>query len=138
LPVSTLAALAQGFFNQSEATISFTALDARMGEIFWGVYEKNSTGFAELLGEEAVTPAESIIFPHRAGVGIGSGWAAYHSAMAGQLAGLLLDYQKEKLPQAAMIAQLGAWGLQNNQGVSAEQAQPVYLRDKVAKKESER
>jgi tRNA threonylcarbamoyladenosine biosynthesis protein TsaB len=138
VPVSTLAALAQDFFNHHQETLAFTAMDARMGEIFWGVYEKNSSGFAQLLGEEAVTPADAIIFPQRIGVGIGSGWQVYQPELSAQLGALLQSYQTDNLPQATTIAQLGAWGLQNNQGVAAENAMPVYLRDKVAKKESER
>lgn len=138
VPVSTLAALAQDFFNRNSETLAFTGMDARMGEIFWGVYEKNPQGFAKLLGEEAVTPATKIIFPHRAGVGIGSAWAVYPSELSEVLGTLLHSYQSDNLPQAAAIAQLGVLGLENNQGVAAENAMPIYLRDKVAKKESER
>ena len=29
-----------------------------MGEIFWGVYQRNEQGFAELIGKESVTPAD--------------------------------------------------------------------------------
>jgi tRNA threonylcarbamoyladenosine biosynthesis protein TsaB len=138
VPVSTLAALAQDFFNRSSETLAFTGMDARMGEIFWGVYEKNLQGFAQLLGEEAVTPATEIIFPQRIGVGVGSAWAVYQAELTGALQEWVTHYESDNLPQAAAIAQLGVFGLQNNQGVSAEQAMPIYLRDKVAKKESER
>jgi tRNA threonylcarbamoyladenosine biosynthesis protein TsaB len=138
VPVSTLAALAQDFFNHNPKTLAFTGMDARMGEIFWGVYEKNSQGFAEILGAEAVTPANEIIFPQRAGVGVGSAWEVYQAELVNKLGTLLLHYQPDKLPQAAAIAQLGVFGLEHNQGVAAEHAIPVYLRDKVAKKESER
>lgn len=138
VPVSTLGALAQDFFNRNPENLAFTGMDARMDEIFWGVYEKNLHGFAQLIGEEAVTPASDIIFPQCAGVGIGSAWEVYSSELSSALAGLVLRYESDNLPQAAAIAQLGVLGLQNNQGVAAENAMPVYLRDKVAKKESER
>lgn len=138
VPVSTLAALAQDFFNRNPETLTFTGIDARMGEIFWGVYEKNPQGFAGISGEEAVTPATDIIFPHRTGVGIGSAWAVYQAELSNALGELVQRYESDNLPQAAAIAQLGVLGLQNNQGVAAEHAMPVYLRDKVAKKESER
>jgi tRNA threonylcarbamoyladenosine biosynthesis protein TsaB len=138
VPVSTLAALAQDFFNQHQETVAFTAMDARMGEIFWGVYENNAAGYAQLVDKEAVLPATAIVFPARAGVGIGSGWAVYAAILTEKLGGLLQGFQSDNVPQAAVIAQLGVLGLQNQQAVSAEQAMPVYLRDKVAKKESER
>jgi tRNA threonylcarbamoyladenosine biosynthesis protein TsaB len=42
------------------------------------------------------------------------------------------------LPRAGAIARLGAHGFEQGLAVDVEQAMPVYLRDKVAKKESER
>ena len=53
-PVSTLAAMAQDIFAKSRETAVFTALDARMGEVYWGVYQKSEDGYATLWGEEAV------------------------------------------------------------------------------------
>lgn len=137
VPVSTLAAIAQDFFNHNSEKLAFTAMDARMGEIFWGVYQ-NKEGYAQLIGKEAVTLANEIQFPKMPGVGIGSGFTVYQSQLNQALGNLLQRYENDRLPRAACIAQLGALALLNNQGLPVEQAQPVYLRDKVAKKESER
>ncbi len=136
--VSTLAAIAQGFFNQHEDNLSFTAMDARMDEIFWGVYQRNSLGLAELLGEEAVTPPNNVIFPERSGFGVGSGWAAQGEALKKRLTDRLQGIVSDIWPHAACIAQLGAYDFANGFAVSVEEAMPVYLRDKVAKKQSER
>jgi tRNA threonylcarbamoyladenosine biosynthesis protein TsaB len=138
VPVSTLAAIAQDFFDQHDDNFAYVAMDARMGEIFWGVYQRNTEGYAELLGEEAVTPAENVIFPELTGVGVGSGWGVYHQQLLACLEGLVTDYHSEALPRAASIAKLAAWGFSLGQAVDVDQAMPVYLRDKVAKKESER
>lgn len=137
-PVSTLAAIAQDYFNQNSVGISFTAMDARMGEIFWGVYRKDEQGYARLLGEEAVTPAVDVTFPELAGAGVGTGWAAYGPELSTRLGALLLATEPEKLPRASAVVLLGADGVANRRVVPVEQAMPVYLRDKVAKKESER
>lgn len=147
VPVSTLAALAQDFFdkNQDKAqdescNLVFAAMDARMGEIFWGVYRRDEQGFAELIGREAVTPAAEVEFPDSivAGVGIGSGWGVYQQELMARLAGRAGYCETGKLPRAGAIARLGAWGFGQGKAVAVEQAMPVYLRDKVAKKESER
>jgi tRNA threonylcarbamoyladenosine biosynthesis protein TsaB len=130
--------MAQTFFNHNPETVAFTAMDARMSEIFWGVYQKNLAGYAELINQEAVTPAINIQFPTQSGVGIGSGFNVYPLELKQTLGQLLLRYEIDNLPRAAAIAQLGAHALKNNQGVPVEQAQPTYLRNKVAKKESER
>lgn len=138
VPVSTLAAIAQDFFDNNEDNVAYVAMDARMDEIFWGVYRRDALGYAELIGEESVTPADSVEFPDLAGVGIGSGWGVYPQELMTRLAGLVSRYQAEMLPRAGAIARLGARGFEQGLAVAVEQAMPVYLRDKVAKKESER
>ena len=138
VPVSTLAAIAHHYLKNNKVNCAFTAMDARMGEIFWGVYQKNAEGFAELLGEEAVTLAENIIFPQQKGVGIGSGWGEYPEPLSTCLGDLLQGIEIDHLPRASAIVDLGVMGFKKNQAVAVEKAMPVYLRDKVAKKESER
>jgi tRNA threonylcarbamoyladenosine biosynthesis protein TsaB len=146
VPVSTLAAIAQDFFDnlcKAQAgfpalNIAFTAMDARMGEIFWGVYQRNEQGFAELIGKEAVTPAVEVVFPDLLGAGIGSGWGVYSQELMTRLAGRISCCEIDNLPRARAIARLGVRGFEQGLAVAVEQAMPVYLRDKVAKKESER
>jgi tRNA threonylcarbamoyladenosine biosynthesis protein TsaB len=50
----------------------------------------------------------------------------------------VLGVESEVWPHAACIAQLGAYGFANGLAVPVEQAMPIYLRDKVAKKQTER
>ena len=152
VPVSTLAAIAQDFFDHNHESVqgeslkadvsafnvAFTAMDARMGEIFWGVYQRNKQGFAELVGKEAVTLAAEVEFPDLIGTGIGSGWGVYGEELKQRLAGLVSTCQIDNLPRAGAIARLGAQGFKRGLAVDVELAMPVYLRDKVAKKESER
>ncbi len=140
VPVSTLAAIAQHYFSHhvEPGQCAYTAMDARMGEIFWGVYQKNEQGNATLIGEESVTLAENIIFPDKPGIGLGSGWGVYEQQLSDRLGDLLQSIEADHLPRASAIAALGVLGVENNQAVDVELAMPVYLRDKVAKKESER
>ena len=150
VPVSTLAAIAQDFFDnnsfqktanshpQHNFNVAFTAMDARMGEIFWGVYRRDAQGFAELIGKESVTPATEVEFPDLIGVGVGSGWGVYRQELKTRLAGRASYCEIDNLPRAAAIARLGVRGFEQGLAVAVEQAMPVYLRDKVAKKESER
>lgn len=134
VPVSTLAALAQNFLPE----LAFVAMDARIGEIFWGVYQKNSDGFMELVGKEAVLPVSQIEFPHKNAVGIGSGWRVYQAELSAQTQNLVSEIHHDVLPQSDAIAQLGVYSFERGLAVSAEFAQPVYLRDKVAQTELER
>lgn len=137
-PVSNLAAVAQDFFDHNEENLAFVAMDARMAEIYWGVYQRNSSGFAELLGTETVTPAHEIEFPEVSGVGIGTGWKIYSPELLSRLSNYVVRHEVDNLPRARAVARLGAKAFKHGLAVPVEQAMPVYLRDKVAKKETER
>jgi tRNA threonylcarbamoyladenosine biosynthesis protein TsaB len=138
VPVSNLAAIAQDFFDHNDDNLAFIAMDARMNEIYWGIYQRNVDGYAELTGKEAVTPANEIEFPDLSGVGIGSGWKVYNQELLTRLFNRVIRYESENLPRARAVARLGVKGFKQDLAVSVEYAMPVYLRDKVAKKESER
>ena len=133
-PVSTLAAIAQSFFNHHVDTqLAFSAMDARMDEIFWGVYARNALGLAELVGEEAVTPASAVVFPETPGYGVGSGWGAYQTVLGQRLGKQVQGVISDIWPSAACVAQLGAYEFASGLAVDVAQAMPVYLRDKVAR-----
>ena len=138
MPVSTLAAIAQDYFDHHQDNVAFVAMDARMGEIFWGVYQRDADGFAQLIGEEAVTPAGLVTFPELSGVGLGTGWGVYQQILLETVGGRVPHYEIDHLPRARAIAALGLRGFAKQLAVPVELAMPVYLRDKVAKKESER
>jgi tRNA threonylcarbamoyladenosine biosynthesis protein TsaB len=137
--VSTLAAMAQDLFDRSEHSLAFTAIDARMEEIFWGVYQRDAQGFAELIGEEAVISAKSVTCSVQgSGVGIGSAWGVYADTLSNRLTWQVSHYEADALPRATLIARLGVHRFEQGLAVPVEQAMPVYLRDKVAKTEAER
>jgi tRNA threonylcarbamoyladenosine biosynthesis protein TsaB len=136
--VSNLAAVAQDFFDHTQENLAFVAMDARMDEIYWGVYQRNTSGYAELRGKETVLPASEVEFPDVSGVGIGSGWKVYHQELLTRLSHCVIRYEVDNLPRARAIVRLGAEGFKQGLAVPVEHAMPIYLRDKVAKKESER
>jgi tRNA threonylcarbamoyladenosine biosynthesis protein TsaB len=140
VPVSTLAALAQGFFNHNAADLNvvFAAMDARLGEIFWGVYQRDAQGYARLIGQEAVSPASSVICPEVSGIGVGSAWSVYQNELQCRLGNRVSYFEAQHLPSARTVAKLGVHGFEQGLAVCAELAMPVYLRDKVAKTELER
>ncbi len=70
--------------------------------------------------------------------GIGSGFAAHGAALQARYAGQLQGADGAAVPQAAAIAVLGAAQFKSGLGVDAAEALPLYLRDKVALKTSER
>lgn len=138
VPVSTLAAISQACLQKTSYETLFTAVDARMSEIYWAVYQRDVEGYAQLLGQEKVQPATAIDALQLTGYGIGSGWQCYEQALSARLGAQLIGFDADYLPHAAQIAVLGEVGVQRGQTVPVERAMPVYLRDKVAKTTIER
>ena len=128
-PVSTLAALALGVARATGQTRVATALDARMGEVYWGIYAVAGVD-AEPLSEERCCAPEAVIAPPGEWFGAGSGWAAYADTLARCLT--VGDWLGDCYPRAGDVARLAAVPSRRSEWVAAEQTLPVYLRDRVA------
>ncbi len=131
VPVSSLAALAQG----ADADRVLAAFDARMQQLYWGVYRRAAHGRVEPLQAETVAHPAAVSLPDGAGwVGAGSGWDAYAEPLALRLGSAVERWIPVALPQARHLAVLAAAAFAAGQAVPAEQALPVYVRDDVARK----
>jgi tRNA threonylcarbamoyladenosine biosynthesis protein TsaB len=139
VPVSTLAALAQGAAREHGAQQVLAALDARMQEVYWGAYRCGAGGLVEAVGEEAVAAPAQVALPEGRGwSGAGSGWASYAALLAARCGLDAADIHADQQPHAADVARLAVALLQDGAAVPAERARPVYLRDKVADKPGQR
>lgn len=132
IPVSSLAATAQTAAGQGIGS-ALVALDARMNEVFTGMFEANSNGIMIQAGEEKVCSPEDVQPPVDCGSwGIGIGFDRYPSLS--KLRGQLLGVRADVWPKASSVIKLAQEWLRTHEALPAEQAQPVYLRDNVAKK----
>ena len=134
--VSTLAAQAQKICLSHPDHLYFSAIDARMKEIYWGVYQLGDNQLVELQGDEAINRPSDIDY-HKADtvIGVGSAWKEYPSDLEIALKSSKISHiYPEILPSAEEIALLAAYKLQHGDVLDAEKAIPVYLRNDVAKK----
>jgi len=141
-PVSTLQALAYGAWRELGQERVLAAIDARMDEVYWGAYELEASDEGRtmvLRGEERVAAPIAVNVPSSGAswFGAGSGWYAHGPALAQVVGERLAGREDTRYPHAHDIAVLGAAALRRGEGVAAEQALPVYLRDEVAWKRSE-
>ncbi|MDQ1362687.1 MAG: tRNA threonylcarbamoyladenosine biosynthesis protein TsaB [Pseudomonadota bacterium] len=136
LPVSTLASMAQLMLEQHAVTHVISAIDARMGGIYTAGYISDGT-LMRLRGIEVLCAPQEIDLPGYLGwIGAGTGWLGHGDQLKQRLGDRVTRIYPDVWPQAATIARLAVDDFVNGRAVSAEQAQPVYLRDDVAKKSS--
>ncbi|MFL6533790.1 MAG: tRNA (adenosine(37)-N6)-threonylcarbamoyltransferase complex dimerization subunit type 1 TsaB, partial [Pseudomonas sp.] len=135
LPVSNLAVLAQRALREHGARQVAAAIDARMDEVYWGCY-RETDGEMRLVGREAVLPPESAALPEEASgdwFGAGTGWG-YGERIGASVVG----QDASMLPHAEDLLALARFAWERGEAIAADDAQPVYLRDKVATPKSER
>src|SRR5450830_504322 len=134
IPVVTLEAMAQACLEVTQASEVLAILDARMGEVYWAQYRYQADGWT------AVTEPTLSAAIHVQAQGhvqaCGNGLTAYAADFASQAfaaAGLAL-----LMPHAAQVATLGRRAFSQGKTIGLQDAQPLYLRNKVALTTAER
>jgi tRNA threonylcarbamoyladenosine biosynthesis protein TsaB len=133
LPVSTLLAMAQQAYRLHGAQQVLTAIDARMGEVYWAQYQRLHSG--QWTGEQS----ESVLKPEQLSAQglqlngqwftVGTGWQTYPQLFA--------EYQPQLvasdvlLPAAEDMLPLACQAWQQGVRIAPEHAEPVYLRNEV-------
>ena len=139
IPISTLQAMAQGFAleNTDNALPLLVALDARMDEIYWGLFSPDKIPQA-LSDEHVMKPIDlceqNIVQElNKQFIAIGPGWhyADLQTIVPNQVV-------QDAHPNAKDILSLALDAFRQGKCISILDAQPVYLRDSVSWKKRER
>jgi tRNA threonylcarbamoyladenosine biosynthesis protein TsaB len=132
--VCTLLALAEAVLSERVVC----CLDARMGEIYLAAYARSGEDWHAVHDAMLCAPENAPPLPAGMWVGCGGGFLVHGAALGKRYAGRLSEVRSEVYPHARHIAALGARQFEQGKGVPAEEALPVYLRDKVALRADER
>lgn len=135
VPVSTLATLAYQAHSQYQADFIIPAIDARMNEIYCAAYHIENDKIESLMPEMLCSPsALTIPATNQASkpwFAIGSAWDNYAEKLQPIASHHIQFTIANAYPKACYVAMLGKKQWLNNEHCSAEQALPIYLRDKV-------
>lgn len=130
IPISSLAVIAQNAYQTHGWKSVLVAVDARAGEIYWGVYEINAMGIAELAGHEMVSSVDKVTLPENKKIWFGAGdaWSVYGEILSRSFPDQLGKIDASQLPAAESMLTLAEhqYGLKN--WIQAAQAIPAYLR----------
>jgi len=130
VPVSNLAAAAAAAFRLHGWRRVLVALDARMDEIYAAAFELGASGLPAPVGDEALLAPAALARPGDGDWrGVGSAFAAWPE-LAARLG--LAEADAGVAPLARDLLGLAADALGRGAAVAAEDALPVYLRERVA------
>ncbi len=127
LPVSTLEALALASGKREV----WACLDARMNEVYCAAYRVAGDAALEVMAPVCLPPAVAPAPTFPEAWGVGDGFATHGELLRGRkpdLAGSLAG----AFPTATSVLRLARAAFDAGRVVSAAQAQPIYVRDKVA------
>lgn len=109
------------------------ALDARMGEVYYGVYVQG-----KLQGEIGVYAPDAVPVPDSTGwVACGNGLSSY-PVLLERLASVVDVWKPEIMPSAEAVVRLAAPRLEHGEAIDPADAAPLYVRNKVAQTVAER
>jgi len=133
--VPTLEAIAQSAWRAHGWQRIVACLDARMHEVYVAAYARNDNGWATVRAPAVCKPAAIDAFTNERWFGAGDDGFAYPSLAAS----LSLDAcDADIIPDANAIAECAWPRVVAREGVAAENAEPLYVRHRVAMTTAER
>jgi tRNA threonylcarbamoyladenosine biosynthesis protein TsaB len=129
IPISSLKTLAQTASHELKAQNVLTAFDARMGEIYWGIYRLGKNGLVQSVAEDLLTQPGNVQLPKGGNwIGVGDGWKTYTDVLKHRLGKKLIRIEPQFYPRAGQVAKLARKDWLAGNTISADKALPVYLR----------
>lgn len=132
--IGTLLAMAAG----ADASRVLCCVDARVHEIYAAAYAREGGAWRALHEPTVCAPAQAPVLEGGGWFACGNGFAAYRESLESRYAGQLAAIDPGRYPHARDIAALAAPVVARGEASAAENAMPVYLRDKVALRIDER
>jgi len=103
-----------------------TAIDARMGEVYWAVYSDG------IVKSERICKPEQVDKLSAEYVGVGSGWRIYKDSLI--KATEIKCIEPEFYPDSSDLIDLSILSIESGRKATNELPQPTYLRNNVAQK----
>jgi tRNA threonylcarbamoyladenosine biosynthesis protein TsaB len=133
VPISTLAALAQGARREYQVSQVLVATDAHAGEIYWGAYQwDGKQAMKPVIADQRCRPEEAPLPPDISTYcAIGNAWILYAERLKNQ-AGQIKSFLPLNHVQAIDVADLAAIALAEGVVFSSDSVVPTYLHSAAA------
>ncbi len=130
--ISTLQTMAHEVFRTTGHKQIACAIDARMSEIYWARYQHNGEQLEIVDAEQVIAPElliQQVPSDEHTWLQAGTGWSAYSETLA--TLSIETSSSDISLPKAYDMVLLAEQKIKQGDTVAVENAEPVYLRDKV-------
>ncbi|MDE3011431.1 MAG: tRNA (adenosine(37)-N6)-threonylcarbamoyltransferase complex dimerization subunit type 1 TsaB [Pseudomonadota bacterium] len=144
IPVGTLEVVAETFLPWAGPGAApervLAGLDARMQEAYWAELTRRGNGDWQVeMGPLLAAPQGLPLPPGQGWIGVGDAFAVFAEALQQRLGACCSSAPEHAgLPDAAALARLAALRWFDGAAIDPGQAQPLYVRDKVALTSRER
>lgn len=135
--VSSLAILAQGAVRRQGAARLLAAIDARMGEVYFGAYAADAQGLVQPLQPAVVAAPAAVRLDAAADANqpwqaVGSGWGSYEVQLRAAIGACIAHCDGAALPEARDALTLALPQFKAGLADAADKLLPIYLRNRVA------
>jgi tRNA threonylcarbamoyladenosine biosynthesis protein TsaB len=137
LPVVAVNSL-QALALEAPPGLVLTVADARMGEVYSAAFRNDGQEPIEVQPPRCGPPEDLRLPAAGAWSGVGSGFAAYPQRIPQSVMANLAAVDGRSIPTARAVARLAARRAARGETLTAAQAAPLYVRDKVALTTAER
>ncbi len=128
IPVSSLQALAQRTYDELKTPKILAGFDARMNEVYWGVYELDDDIMTAVSKDILIKP-DAIEPPEGEGwVGVGDAWEKYEQILQSVLKLRFTDRITGKYPSAGAVAKIAVRDWLQQKVLAPDEVLPLYLR----------
>lgn len=131
VPVSSLAAVAAEAFTQCDADCVVVVQDARMNEVYMGLFERGDLDLPISLGKEEIVATGALSISADQYAAAGAGWDRYPELKAANQGNISIQVHAS-YPDARHLLTLGRNAFDAGEGVAPASLTPAYLRTKVA------
>jgi tRNA threonylcarbamoyladenosine biosynthesis protein TsaB len=136
--VGSLLAMVEQAAEEAAGEKFIACIDAHMGEVYHAAYRKAGSGWTQVSAPGLYKP-EGVPVPSGGDwIGCGDGFAAHRDRLASRFGSCVSAIRPEAAPSARAVLRLAIPRFAAGEAKDAATAVPVYLRDKVAMKTSER
>lgn len=132
IALSSLQILAQTAYEKTGEKRILIGWDARMEEVYWGMYALNQQNLMEPIISDQLSAPENIILPKKERYyAAGNAWEVYASRCPAELIQCLDINCPVIYPDAKSALSLAKIAYKEGKMIPAQQLEPMYLRNKV-------